>query len=117
MSPFGGLAYPLGVFTPFAAAAVCFGITYLMTHINRRENIITNIFEPIGNNSITILCIHTVEATGMHWYWFRSALPNLSIASFSVMLPIYRLALIALGMLAVTSFKKWGGFERLRKRG
>ena len=112
-----GFEYPLGVFTPFAAAAVCFGGTYLMTHINRRENIITNFFEAIGNNSIYILCLHTVENTGMHWYWFRNTLSSASNTHMVVMILIYRLVLIALGMLVVSEFKKWGGFNRLLKRG
>ena len=113
LSPFGGLAYPLGILTPYAAVVVCFGIAYLMTHINRHENIITNIFEPIGNNSITILCIHTVETIGMHWYWFRSILPNQSNVSFVVVTLIYRLILIGLDMLLVSTIQKQGGFNKL----
>ena len=105
---------PLGFFTPYATAAVSFGVVYLMTHINRRESPITDFFEIIGHNSITILCVHTVESIGMHWYWFRDTLSNASITHMFIMILIYRLVFIALGMLVVTSFKNWGGFNRLK---
>jgi len=109
------IAYPLGIATPFAAAVVCFGITHLMTHINRRENPVLSFFETVGNNSITILCLHTVECTGMHWYWFRNTLSYTSNAHMFCFILMYRLILIAFGMFAVTSFRNWGGINRLKE--
>lgn len=106
---------PLGIFTPYAAAAVGFGVTYLMTHINRRENPITNFLEAIGNNSIYIFCVHTVEYIGVPWVWFKANLPDASVKHMYCMILILRFTFIALGMLVIKSFQNWGGFARLKE--
>ena len=107
--------YPLGVFTPYALAIESYGVVYLMTHINRRENPITDILETIGNNSITILCVHTLEYNGILWSWFINCLPNASNTHMIYMILIYRLVFIALGMLVIKTFQKWGGLARLKE--
>lgn len=77
-----------------------------MVHINLCENVVTNIFELIGNNSIIALCIHSIEYVGIPWYWFREFSPNMSDEYVFCLIFVLRLALIFLVTYVVNSSRE-----------
>ena len=108
--------YPLGIFTHSFAAVIGFGLLYLMTHINRRENRIVGLVESIGRSSIYVHCVHALECRAVPWRTLREIWPNSAGPHAAFVILVLRLAYIGFGYLLITTVKKQGGLPWLKEK-